>query len=136
MKSKWSPVSFILLLLSVFGAGCTSIGITPAATVYLGGIIYTVNGENWELKPAESLAIGFDGRIVFVGSDKDAKAYIGSDTEVINLDGKVVLPGFLDTHVHPPGIKLSSMFNIFVPVTGSKEEVLNIIRDFIAANPD
>jgi len=125
----------IMFLLSVFGAGCGA-DTTPAATVYLGGIIYTVDGEDWEQKPAESLAIGFDGRIVFVGSDKDAKAYIGSETEVIDLEGKVVLPGFLDTHVHPPGIKLSSMFSIFLPSTGTKEEVLNIIRDYIAANPD
>ena len=136
MIIKWSPVSFIMLILSVFGAGCAVSGIHPAATVYLNGIIYTVNGEDWHKKPAESLAIGLDGRIIFVGSDKDAKAYIGSDTVVIDLEGKVVLPGFLDTHVHPPGIKLSSMFSIFLPSTGTKEEVLGIIRDYIAANPD
>ena len=42
-----------------------------------------------------------DGRIVYVGSDSLPSALIGSHTEVVDLGGKMVLPGFQDGHVHP-----------------------------------
>ena len=39
--------------------------------------------------------------IVFVGQDSDAANYIGAHTRVVDLDGKMVLPGFQDSHIHP-----------------------------------
>jgi predicted amidohydrolase YtcJ len=41
------------------------------------------------------------GKIVFVGGDAEVGRWIGSRTEVIDLDGKVLLPGLHDSHVHP-----------------------------------
>jgi predicted amidohydrolase YtcJ len=61
------------------------------------GSIYTVDKK----KPwAQAVAIT-DSKIVFVGSDADAAAYIDADTNVINLDGMMVLPAFVDSHMHP-----------------------------------
>ncbi len=48
---------------------------------------------------AEALAVR-DGRIVFVGSSADVKAYRGEDTVVADLDGATVLPGLVDSHTH------------------------------------
>ena len=42
------------------------------------------------------------GGIVAVGTDADARELVGSETEVIDLDGKMLVPGFQDAHVHPP----------------------------------
>jgi predicted amidohydrolase YtcJ len=42
------------------------------------------------------------GRIVAVGSDGDIAAYIGPDTQVIDLKGKTILPGINDSHLHVP----------------------------------
>jgi len=39
--------------------------------------------------------------IVVVGSDADVSPLIGSRTKVIDLGGKLVLPGLIDTHIHP-----------------------------------
>jgi predicted amidohydrolase YtcJ len=62
-----------------------------------GGKIYTVDGgRSW----AEAVAIK-DGRILFVGSDEDAQAHIGKQTKVVDLEGRMVVPGFQDAHVHP-----------------------------------
>ena len=47
-------------------------------------------------------AVGIrDGRIVYVGSDSLPSGLVGSNTEVVDLGGKMVLPGFQDGHVHP-----------------------------------
>jgi predicted amidohydrolase YtcJ len=62
-----------------------------------GGAIYTENGERaW----AEAIAID-DGRIVYVGTDAGAKDYIGPQTQVIALKGRMVIPGMQDAHIHP-----------------------------------
>ncbi len=42
-----------------------------------------------------------DGAIVWVGDDADSEAYVGSGTKVVDLDGRLVLPGLHDVHQHP-----------------------------------
>ena len=62
-----------------------------------GGAIYTVDGSrSW----AQAIAID-DGRIVYVGTDAGAKDYIGPQTKVVPLKGRMVVPGFQDVHIHP-----------------------------------
>lgn len=72
----------------------------PAAgadAVYQNGRIYTVDAaRSW----AEAVAIQ-GGRIVYVGSNQGAKAHTGSKTRVVDLKGRMMLPGFQDAHVHP-----------------------------------
>ncbi len=70
---------------------------TPGAdTVLRGGAVYTVDeNRTW----AEAVAIT-DGEIVFVGPDESISPYIGTATRVIDLDGKMLLPGFHDAHSH------------------------------------
>ena len=48
---------------------------------------------------AEALAIA-DGWIVAVGSDEELGAYIGTETEVVELNGRFVAPGFIEGHGH------------------------------------
>ena len=61
------------------------------------GAIYTVDGaRSW----AETVAIDA-GRIVYVGTDAGAKNYIGPQTQVVDLEGRMVLPGMQDLHIHP-----------------------------------
>ena len=61
------------------------------------GAIYTVDGaRSW----AQTIAID-EGRIVYVGNDAGAKDYIGPQTQVVDLGGRMVLPGMQDVHIHP-----------------------------------
>ena len=70
----------------------------PAAdTLYVNGKIYS--GEH-NLTWADTLAVKGD-RIVFVGSHKNATAFVTNTTKTIDLAGRLVLPGFYDLHVHP-----------------------------------
>ncbi|MCL2086245.1 MAG: amidohydrolase [Oscillospiraceae bacterium] len=125
-------IALSLLLLTA----CTQSESPQARDVFLNGIIYTADDENWHQNPQESIAVGDDGRILFVGKSEQASLFIGENTRVHELDGKVVFPGFLDTHTHPPGTSLSVMFNIYIPVMAEKEEALSIIREYIANNPE
>jgi len=69
----------------------------PADLVLTGGDVYTLDAaRSW----AEAVAVR-DGRIVYVGSDLGARAYVGPKTRVVALGGRMVLPSFQDAHIHP-----------------------------------
>jgi predicted amidohydrolase YtcJ len=62
------------------------------------------NGKVYTADPARSIrqAIAFTGNtIVAVGDDDDVAPLIGPTTKVVDLGGKLVLPGLIDTHIHP-----------------------------------
>ena len=65
-----------------------------------------VNGKIWtgdEARPqAQALAVGGD-KIIAVGSDQEIKALAASDTAIVDLQGRLLVPGFQDTHLHFPG---------------------------------
>ena len=60
-------------------------------------MVYTVDSARPE---AEAVAIT-NGRIAYVGTNDSAQALVGPKTEVLRLGGRMVLPGFQDTHAHP-----------------------------------
>jgi predicted amidohydrolase YtcJ len=72
----------------------------PADLVIEDARIYTVAPEHGF---AEALAVK-DGKLIFVGSNKAADAWIGPATKVEKLHGQLVLPGLIDSHIHPIGI--------------------------------
>jgi hypothetical protein len=70
--------------------------IVLADTVLLSGSVYTVDAErSW----AQAVAIA-DRDIVYVGDDAGAQAFIGPDTTRVDLAGRMLLPGFHDSHMH------------------------------------
>ena len=64
-------------------------------TVYANGRVFTADDPAW----AEAIVTD-DGRIAFVGSDAEAAAVAGPDAAVVDLGGRVVVPGFIDAHTH------------------------------------
>ncbi len=89
----------LLLLLSaclVPRAPVAGSGPSAADFVLLDGAVYTVAAaQPW----AEAIAVR-DGQITFVGSSADAGAHVGAQTQVVDLDGQMVLPGLHDSHIH------------------------------------
>lgn len=68
----------------------------PADLVLHGGAVYTMDAaRSW----AQAVAVR-GGRIVAAGTDAEIRALAGPRTEVIGLNGRMVLPGFQDAHVH------------------------------------
>jgi hypothetical protein len=70
--------------------------VTAADLVIRHARVYTVDDD---MPWAEAVAIG-GGRLAWVGADRDAEGLIGDDTEVIDAGGRLLLPGFVDTHNH------------------------------------
>ena len=87
-----------ILILSFFG--CKSGPENPADKVFLNGTIYTVAEGN---PKAEAVAVK-DGLILAVGTSAEIQAYVGEATEVIDLQGKTMTPGLIESHAHLMGI--------------------------------
>jgi len=84
-------VAFLALLAVADAAGAQE-----ADRVYLNGTIYTVDEA---FSTASAMAVK-DGRFLYVGDEAGARAHIGPGTLVVDLEGKTVLPGLHDSHVH------------------------------------
>ncbi|WP_413705464.1 amidohydrolase [Pseudomonas sp. Pseusp16] len=74
-----------------------ALGATPADTVMRNGYIYTVDGQD---SVQQAIAIA-GGKIIYVGSDAGVGGYIGKQTQLIDLAGRMLMPGFVDAHMHP-----------------------------------
>ena len=118
----------VVLLLA---AACSAlVADEPADFVLMGGKVYTVNEKQpW----VEAVAVR-GKKIVSVGSNVDVKKHVGDKTKVIDLDGKMLLPGFIESHIHPvagalvtPGVDLQY---------DSVDEVLKAVRQYAVSNPD
>jgi predicted amidohydrolase YtcJ len=91
-----------------------------AQTVFVNGNIYTMN----ERQPrAEAIAVKGD-RIIFVGSNADARRFQSPETKTVDLAGKTVVPGLTDSHCHIFGIGEREM-NLNL-------EGANTLEDFLA----
>ncbi len=86
---KWA------VLLSCFSAAGTAAG-QSADVIIHNAVVYTVDAE---LTIAEAIAVG-EEKIVAVGSDAEVLKRRDANTRVIDAKGRLVLPGFNDTHVH------------------------------------
>lgn len=96
-----------------------------ADTIYNGGKIVTVN----DAQPlAEALAVK-DGKILAVGSRAEVeKAHKGDQTQVVNLAGKALLPGFLDAHSHYfSSLTVANQVNVYAPPAGPGKDPASIV---------
>ena len=100
------PGTLIVLACAVIALALTLPGVATAKkstadTVLTNGFVYTVEnrGSSQNVETAQAVAI-LDGKIIFVGTNGAAKKYIGPHTEVINVHGKMVMPGLQDGHTH------------------------------------
>jgi len=88
-----------------FGAGCGPKG---------GRTLLATHGKVWTGDPAHPRATAFvvrDGKFVYVGDDRTAAERAGKDAKVIDLEGRRVIPGLIDAHLHliSGGLQLSRL---------------------------
>ncbi|NLT48920.1 MAG: LysM peptidoglycan-binding domain-containing protein, partial [Clostridiales bacterium] len=107
-------------------------GLPVADTVLKNGTVYTIDAAN---TVAQAVAIK-GNEIIFVGGNADVDSYVGSSTKVVDLNGKVVMPGMIDSHVHRSGSALTELYDIYLYEDIDKESTLKTIKEFVDANPD
>ena len=103
---------------------------SPAETIVLHGKLYTLDDKNpW----AQALAIRGD-KIIAVGTDAAVEKFRGPATKVIDAQGKLVMPGFVDCHIH----FLDGSFSLGrVNLAGAKDipDIQKRLRDYAAQHP-
>ncbi len=111
------------LSIMIVGFSCNS-GKESADMVILGGTIYTVNDK----QPTVEAVVVRDEVIEFAGTEKEAREWIGDSTQVIDLQGKTMTPGFIEGHGHFFGV---GYFELDLDLTKVKsyDEIVTMVRD-------
>lgn len=119
----------IPVLLFTLAALRSDQSVNPADLVIRHARVYTVDAKQpW----AEAVAVRGD-RIAWVGSDADVAAYIGSTTKVVDVGGRLLLPGFIDSHFH---VLLGGDPDVLRIENGnSLPEIQRQVKEFAAKHP-
>ena len=112
-----------VLLSALFLFGCTS---EKADMVISNGIIYTMDDFN---PLAEAVAIR-DGKIIAVGSEYAVGSYIGSETKVLDLNGKTMVPGLIEGHGHFMGMGYAKM-RLDLSTVNNYDELVDMVADAV-----
>ncbi len=123
------PFGLLLAALTLLLAGC---GNSAPDVIFRGGPVLTVNTED---AVAQALAMR-DGVITAVGTEAEVMATKTASTQVIDLQGKTLMPGFVGAHEHPT---LTAVFNGAINLSGfqykTNAEVWAALRQGVAGVP-
>ncbi len=130
MPSTWltrAGTSTLVAGCCALWAGCSGPSVETADLVLHNGKVVTVDDA---VPDGEAVAVRA-GRIVAVGSDREIEAYIGSSTEVIDLQGQLAIPGFIDSHVHFSGIGQAQL-QLGLMEVANWDEVVDMVAAAVA----
>lgn len=102
-----------------------------ADLVLTDGFVYTVDDQ---ATTAQAVAVRA-GAIVYVGTNGEAKGYIGPNTQVLDLGGRLVLPGFIDSHAHASSA-VKMLYEVQLWGLASLRAYLDAISEFVLAHPE
>ena len=100
-------------------------------TLFVNGVVWTAD---WKQPRAEAVLVRGE-RIHFVGARAEATALAGDDVAVMDLKGGMLLPGFVESHIHP-GMAGLLASKLQIIGTSAVAEVQAALADYAAANPD
>ena len=123
MKALHLPV---LIVATMLMSNCATRA-QVADTIYTGGDIVTVNDQQ---PTAEAVAVK-DGKILAVGAraaiERDHK---GATTQVVDLAGQTLLPGFIDAHSHYfSSLTVANQVNVYAPPAGPGKDPASIVAE-------
>ncbi|MBQ9016076.1 MAG: amidohydrolase [Firmicutes bacterium] len=99
--------------------------------VYYNGVVYTADAD----RRIVTAVVTEGDRILYAGDDEGAKAAGGADAELQDLEGKMLLPGFIDGHCHPI-MAACLLSGIVLDIDWTTEQNLAEIRRYVAEHPD
>lgn len=122
---------FILIAALFLGLSSAVSAAEPADFVFGNGKIFTVNQQQpW----AEAVVVD-DDKIIYVGDTETAKDYVGDKTEFVELGGKLMLPGFVESHFHTQ-IGAAFAQGLWLAHLDEKQEFLDAIKNYDEENPN
>ncbi|MFV0517160.1 MAG: amidohydrolase family protein [Aminipila sp.] len=102
-----------------------------ADIVFVNGNVYT---QDADLPWAEAVACK-DGQILYVGNSEDVNSLIGPETHTVDLEGKYMLPGLINTHSHPAQRVFKDSY-IEIPASYELDDILGMMSDYVFNNPE
>ncbi len=118
---------YLIALLSFVLAACSTQPDNPADKVFTNGTIYTVDEANPKV---EAVAVK-DGLILSLGTTEEIKEFIGENTEVIDLEGKTMTPGLIESHAHLMGIGYNKL-ELDLMYVKTYEELVEKVEEAVA----
>lgn len=99
----------------------------PADLLISGGRIYTVN----DAQPVVEAVVVNADTVVFAGSEKEAREWVGEKTKVIDLKGNTMIPGFIEGHGHFMGVGYNEL-DLDLMSIKSYDELIEKVREAVA----
>ena len=119
----------VVAIVSLAGAGCAQIGarqevLSYADMVLFNGKIITVD-QSFSIQEAVAIR---DGKILAVGSMSTIRSLAGDQTKVVDLNGRAVIPGLMDSHIHFLRAGFTWAREVRLDQASSVEEILSLIK--------
>ena len=137
MKPLLRAIKLLRVLPAVLVAACGSeSGVNHsgdgADLVITNGKIYTINpAQQW----IEAVAIQ-GGKYRYTGDSAGVRQFVGDDTTIVDLDGKMAMPGINETHSHSWQGGRKELFECNFSFTATPEEIAEIVSECVESNPD
>src|SRR3990170_943295 len=97
-RQFWTAL-FLMGCVAMFPGGARGAALEAEWVFYNGKILTADNDDPEQFTIAQAVAI-YDGKFVVVGTNQEALTLAGSETRRIDLQGKTVIPGMIETHLH------------------------------------
>jgi predicted amidohydrolase YtcJ len=121
----------IVFICFAFALGCELRTQPPADLVLRGGKVVTLNPER---PVAEAIAVT-GGRITAVGSSTEMNSYVGPETQIIELEGALATPGFIEAHAHFMDLGESRM-TLDLVGTESADQIASLVAETSKQTPE
>ena len=99
--------------------------------IFFGGIVYTVDA----MRSIAEAVVTENNKIIFVGSDDKAMQFAQKDAELIDLQGKLLLPGFIDSHAHPISAPYFDS-GFMIAFEDTLDDILRNFQKYVNEHPD
>jgi predicted amidohydrolase YtcJ len=130
MNSISKCIAYIVFAIALLGTLVpAALAADKADYVFKSGAVYTIDSKN---PTAQAIAIT-GKKISYVGSDEGVQPFIGPKTRVIDLKGQMLLPGFVESHIHPTLAQMAAGADLQYE---SVEQVLASLKKWADAHPD
>lgn len=123
--------ALMTILFALISTPSASQAAKPSGFVLTNGKVYTVNKK----QPWAEAVVVEGKKIVYVGDNAGATKFKREDLEEIDLKGRLLLPGFVESHIHI-GMGAGTTSGVVLESTDSLETVLKKVKEYAEANPD